>query len=475
MTEQLRTFQKQFIKGALAPGIDVAALSIPRGNGKSWLAAHLLTRCLTPGDDLHVPGAEYLLCAGSIEQARLCFRFIRAELEPSGEYRFLDSSTRIGISHKASNTRLRVLSSNGKTAMGIVNCPLLVADEPGSWEAVGGTLMYDAIITALGKPSSPMKVVFIGTLAPSMSGWWHDLIADGSNGTTYVQALQGKVEAWSTWAEIRRCNPLTAISPEFRKRLLGERDAARIDSRLRARFLSFRLNRPSGDESQVLLTVEDWERIIGRTAPERQGRPIVGVDLGGGRAWSAAVALYPNGRCECRAVAPGVPDLESQEVRDRVPSGTYTRLYDLGQLEIAENLRVQPPAAMWDLIRATWGKPQVVVLDRFRLAEFQDAVGNKVRLEPRISRWSEAAFDIRALRAMALDGPLSVEADSQALLSTSLSRATIKADESGSFRLVKRGTNNTSRDDVAAALVLACGALARKPEATGVRSLGLVG
>ena len=54
MNDQLRGFQKRFIKGALAPGIDVAALSIPRGNGKSWLAADLLRRCLTPGDELHV-------------------------------------------------------------------------------------------------------------------------------------------------------------------------------------------------------------------------------------------------------------------------------------------------------------------------------------------------------------------------------------------------------------------------------------
>ena len=250
MNEQLRTFQKQFIRGALAPGIDVAALSIPRGNGKSWLAAHLLTRCLTPGDSLHVKGSEYLLCAASIEQARLVYRFIRAELEPKGGYSFIDSATRIGVTHRASNTRLRVLSSNGKTAMGIVNCPLLVADEPGSWEAVGGTLMYDAIITALGKPNSPMRTVFIGTLAPAMSGWWHDLIADGSVDTTYVQSLQGNAETWDTWAEIRRCNPLTAISGDFRKRLLVERDAARLDSRLKARFLSFRFNKPCGDESE---------------------------------------------------------------------------------------------------------------------------------------------------------------------------------------------------------------------------------
>ena len=34
--------------------------------------------------------------------------------------------------------------------------------------------------------------------------------------------------------------------------------------------------------------------------------------------------LDPNGRVECKAVAPGIPDLEAQEVRDRVPSGTYS-------------------------------------------------------------------------------------------------------------------------------------------------------
>ena len=472
---ELRPFQREFVKRSLAPGVDVAALSIPRGNGKSWLAAHLLERALTPGDDLFVTGAEVLLCAGSIEQARLCFRFIRAALEDTGEYRFLDSSTRIGVVHKRTNTRLRVLSSNGKTAMGIVGCPLLVADEPGSWEVNGGTLMFDAIITALGKPESPMKVVFIGTLAPSMSGWWHGLITDGTSGTTYVQSLMGNAEVWDSWAEIRRCNPLTAISPEFRRRLLVERDDARGDSRLKSRFLSYRLNRPSGDESEVLLTVEDWQTVIARQVPERVGRPIVGVDLGGGRSWSAAVALYPNGRIECKAVAPGIPNLEEQERRDRQPAGTYSKLYDLGQLDIAEGLRVQKPEQLWDIIRTTWGKPQVIICDRFRLAELEDAIGNKARLEPRVSRWSEAAFDIRALRQMALDGGLAVDADSQALLATSLSTATVKADDAGSFRLVKKGTNNTARDDVAAALVLAAGALARKPKAATVRSLGLIG
>ena len=247
------------------------------------------------------------------------------------------------------------------------------------------------------------------------------------------------------------------------------------DSRLKARFLSYRLNQPSGDESEVLLTVGDWERVTAREVPEREGRPFVGVDLGGGRAWSAAVAVWANGRTEALAVAPGIPDLSEQEKRDRVPAGTYQRLFDLGQLEIAEGLRVQPPSVLWDMIRETWGKPQLIVLDRFRLADFEDAVKRGARLEPRVSRWSESSFDIRSLRQMALDGPLAVDADSQALLATSLSQAMVKSDDAGNTRLVKKGNNNISRDDVAQGLVLAAGALARKPKTAVVRSLGLVG
>ena len=111
-----------------------------------------------------------------------------------------------------------------------------------------------------------------------MFGWCPELVKDGSRGSTYVQALQGDVARWDQWPEIRRCNPLTAISPDFRKKLLEERDAAREDTRLKSRFVSYRLNVPMGDESEVLLTVTDWERVERREVPDRAGRPIVGVD-----------------------------------------------------------------------------------------------------------------------------------------------------------------------------------------------------
>ena len=464
--ELLRPFQRRFVRAALAPDVDTAALSLPRGNGKSWLAAYLLAKCLTPGDPLFQEKAEYLLCAASINQARLVYQFVRQDLEPRGHYRWIDSTTRLGAVHLPTNTRLRILSSEGKTAMGIVNCPLLVADEPGSWEVNGGQLMSDAIETAQGKPGSPLKVVYIGTLAPATAGWWHELIDDGSHASTYVQALQGDRSKWESAKEIRRVNPLTAVDPRFIRKLLEERDAGRRDSRRKARFLSYRLNVPTQDESTLLLTVDEWQHLIGREVPERQGRPIVAVDLGGGRAWSAACAVWQGGRVEATAVAPGIPDLVDQEKRDRVSAGTYRDLAEGGMLDVAEGLRVQPPAALWESIRERWGIPVAIVCDRFRLAEMQDAVKGACPIEPRITRWSDSSFDIRALRAGVLDGPLAVSHESRRLLAASIAVATVKTDDAGNVRMVK-SSNNTARDDVAAALALVGGAWARAERSPG--------
>ena len=463
----LRPFQQRFVRGAFARGIDTGVLSVPRGNGKSWLCGQILTHCLTPGDSQHESGKEYILVASSIEQARIIFRFIRQALEWTKEYRWLDSVTRIGVCHKATNTRLRVLSSKGKSAFGIVGCPLLVFDEPGALETVGGTLLADAVFSSQGKPNSSLRVILIGTLAPASNGWWHDLVNGGSNSTTYVQALKGDPEKWDRWGEIRRCNPLVEVSPEFRRKLLDERDKARRDSRLKARFCSYRLNVPTGDESSMLLTVSDFQDMTKRAVPPREGLPIVAIDLGGSRAWSAAVALYQNGRVEARAVSPGIPALSDQEVRDNVPRGTYQDLADQGVLVPAVGLRVPPAKALIKLISDTWGQPSELICDRFRLDELRD-VGAPCRVIPRVTRWSEASFDIRALRSKVRDGPFSVAKDSQPLLEASLAVAMVKNDDQGSTRLVKRDTNNCARDDVASALVLAAGLFSRTSGAQGL-------
>ena len=284
-----------------------------------------------------------------------------------------------------------------------------------------------------------------------------------------VKCLQGDRERWDSWREVARVNPLTKIAPEFRKQLRAELKAAQADSRLKARFLSYRLNLPSADESTMLLSVDDFERMAGRDVAERSGRPIVAIDLGGGRAWSAATAIWRSGRIEAVAIAPGIPGIESQEDRDQVPRGTYGRLLETGRLRMAHGLRVQPPAALMAAITSEWGEPELIVCDRFRLGELQDC-SNGTQVVPRVSRWSEAGDDIRALRRLVKDGPFTVEEHSRPLLAASLSVAMVKNDDQGNTRLTKKASNNTSRDGVAAALVLGAGVYQRaraQPKSSG--------
>ena len=476
----LRPFQRRAVRALESGRYDVVCLSTCRAQGKSTLAASLCMRALTPGDPLFRTGTESHLVAATISQSRrTCFKILRRMVESSpdaGAYKIAESLNVCHVRHRPSNTRVSVVAGSAKSTLGLVGCPLVVVDEPGSYELEAGAGLWDSLSTAVGKPESALQVFVIGHLAPRATApghWYFDLVNGGTRGRTWVHLIAGRADRWDQAGEIRRCSPLSWAFPASRAKLLEERDQARGDSRLKARFLSYRLNVPAADEATMLLTTDDWERTCARPVPPRAGRPVVGVDLGGGRSWSAAVALWRSGRVEAVAVAPGIPSVADQERRDRVAAGTYAALVGAGRLRIATGLRVQPPGALLDMIRP-WA-PEVVICDRFRLAELQDAAGGRFRISPRVTRWSEASEDIRAVRKYAADGPLSCEPGSRALLAASLAVATVKTDDQGGVRLVKGDTNGRSRDDVAAALTLAAGALSRAPKPAGRPRIHVVG
>ena len=459
----LQPFQKRFIRDALKPGIDTSALSLPRGNGKSTLAGLLVADILDPDNELFRPGTESVLCAASIEQARVVFKVARDILEPRGGYRFLDSHTRIGINHTATKTRLRVIGSNGKTAMGLLNCPWAICDEPGAWEINGGTLLWDALETALGKPGSPMRILVIGTLAPMAqddSHWWYRLVTRGSRRNVNVMSYMGDAETWADRKTILKANPLARIDAGFRRKLFQERDDALNDSTLRARFVSYRLNVPMGDPQSLLMEASDWERVLQQPVQPREGQPIFGIDLGQNRAWSTVVATWPTGRTEAIAHAPGIPGIEAQEKRDRVGAGVYQQLVEQGRLRVAHGLNVPPIETLVKEATAEWGSPLFVISDRFNEPKLRDAMPG-IQLDARVWRYSEGTADIRAFRTWAMDGNLNIEDTSRGLLTASMRAAKVKSDDAGNIRMVKKYADNTGRDDCAAALVLLGGALDR--------------
>ena len=167
---------------------------------------------------------------------------------------------------------------------------------------------------------------------------------------------------------------------------------------------------------------------------------MVGVDCGGGRSWSAAVGIWPSGRCEALALTAGVPDIAAQETRDRVPRGTYQILADAGLLVVAIDRRVPPLDLLADRIRE-W-QPVVVTCDRFRINDLRDAIGGRVPIVGRAMLPSECDADVRALRRLTLDGPLSVAPGSRALLQASLAVSEVEHDKSGNCRLIKTGARH---------------------------------
>ena len=371
-----RPFQKKFLKSTLSPGIRKAALSMPRGNGKSTLGAWLAFESVRPGGLLYRPGAHNHVLAESTGQARRTVFGILTELiRKSGKgdrFRIANSQQFCHVIEKSTGTKVSVLPASGRACQGIVSADWIIADEPGSWKPTDGELVWNAISKAVGKPDSLLRLLLIGTLAPAAPGtWWPELVARGSVGSTHVTVLQGDPNRWDNWHVIRKANPLMATFAESRKILLEERDEARADPRLKASFLSYRLNYPSADSSTVLLTVQDWKRVLARPVAPRVGQPVVGIDLGGSRAWSAACAVWTSGRTECVALTPGIPDLAAQEKRDSVPPGTYQRLVDSGALIVSEGRRVADVNILSDYIRETWN-PVSNVCDRFRVLDLAD-------------------------------------------------------------------------------------------------------
>ena len=393
---ELAPFQRRWVRGTFRPGVDLSVLSVGRGNGKSWLVAQLMAQVMLPSSPLWSPGFETVVLAGSIPQARIPFRmarrFMRLEGEPADRgdggrlYAIVDGVNGLKMLHKPTGTELRVLSSDSKRAFGLGESQaMLIGDEPGAWQERSGARMFEALETAGGKTVG-MKVILIGTRAPgAVGGWWRDLVDTPPDGADRWMARRGSRAAWRTWATVRRANPAVSVSPALEPKLRNEWRRAHKRERPRLTFFSYRLNVPVRAPRSVLLTAAQWAALKARDVPGRDGRPVLGVDMGSNRAWTCGALVWSNGRTECLAVAPGIPSLHEQEARDAVEVGTYTALERAGVLRVDPGREVVQPSVL-----ANWALeagPSCVIGDAhpqgLRVREAGSGRAGHLRVAPR--------------------------------------------------------------------------------------------
>ena len=244
----LLPFQAEFVAAVCRKErpVEIAALSVPRGNGKSWLCGNLVARSLTPGDPLHEPAVENVVVASSRPQAAIVMEFARAALGESDGLRWRKD----GVEHIETRARARVISSDSRRALGLgAHVRLVIGDEPGAWPPTAGKRLWDAITTALGKRR--MTVIAVGTLAPApMTGpasWWPRIRGSGKRGRLPRLSIAGESKAVEGIFEVLRVNPVAAVNPYLRQTLEREHAAALKSERAARTFRQFRLiSRRSG-------------------------------------------------------------------------------------------------------------------------------------------------------------------------------------------------------------------------------------
>ena len=214
-------------------------------------------------------------------------------------------------------------------------------------------------------------------------------------------------------------------------------EAAKRDGVLLQSFKSLKLNMGLPDTvSGVLLEADVWESIEGEA--EREGPYILGLDLGGSTAQSAACAFYPaSGRLEGFAVFPTSPNLAMRATNDGA-GNLYSECHRRGELLLAGDM-VSDVAELLSEALSRWGKPAAIAADRFKKAELIGHLNAlafpTAALVLRGMGYRDGSEDVRAFQLAALQGH--VTPVKSLLLRASMAEARLVGDVAGNWKLAK--------------------------------------
>ena len=467
--DHLLPWQRKVVAVVEQADTPIVIVSVPRAQGKSWLAGRLVARCLTPGDPLFVMGGESALISNTRAQARFVTNFARqflAETQSNIDkvYSFAMSANGPGsITHKPTGTAIKTFAANPRYVQGLVGCRLVIADECGSWKGVNGLATWEALTTALGKQK--MTIFAISTIAPSAPNtWWYEAVlgedGDDEGDGVFRYVLKGDLDKWASWPEIIRVNPAALINTRLHRQLKTELGKAQRSERAKREFLAYRLNVPVvGDpEAEPVLPLEDWQAVRDRAVAERVGPCIAGIDAGGSTSFSAAAGYWPTtGRLEVVALMPGIPSIDTQADRDDTDASAYELLVASGSLLVAEGFVQVPLRLLFDVVRS-W-KPATVTSDTYRDSEIKRFCSGLCEYVARPKLSAAEASDLAAFRSHCGDRNVNV-ASGVDLLDFSLSQARVTRD-TGGFPKVEK-VKRRSHDDVIRAALLAFGHVQRE-------------
>ena len=410
------------------------------------------------------PAAEIQIVASSHEQGQVIYRHIQRFMGAgiaAKRFRSQDTVNTSRLTNNATGTMLMVKGSDPKRLHGAAPA-LILADEIAQWPSPRIDEMLAALRTAGGKiPDS--RMLMIGTRAADEAHPFAVALRDADYSQVHAAGPDDPPFQRRTWA---KANPGLDAMPDLEKTIRREATAAKRDPALLAQFRALRLNMGVADtEISVLIDPDLWKGIEGDA--KRAGPLVYGIDLGTSAAQSAVACYAPEtGALAALAAFPGEPSLSERGLRDGV-GNLYRECARRGELIQCGGAAVSVPELL-EAALERFGRPAVIVSDRWREAELRDALDAagvpRAALEFRGQGFKDGAEDVRAFRRACAEDR--VTPAPSLLLRSAMAEARTVSDPAGNAKLSKGsqgGRRLRARDDAAAAAILAVSAGYRVP------------
>jgi phage terminase large subunit-like protein len=431
---KLRKWQKEIVRAVLAPGIRTAVVAIPRGNGKSTLAAALGLWALVDGPE----GAEVPIVGGVAErQARIAFNTARrmVELDPELLARIQIFQDKLVM--PAHDATLFPLPADADAILG-ANPTMTLVDELGVVDAD----VFEAMRLASGKRAES-TLLAIGTPPNDAESIMRTLVEHGREGDDPTFALveyrapdNCAVDDREAW---KQANPALG---DF---LYEDGMATEAKTVRESAFRQFRLGQWPSGPADAWMSAELWaSRTLERAVPD--GEDVV-------------LALDGSFSQDCTAlVACSLVDVDQQPHLDVVGlwenPNPADESYRVDVLEVEDTIR--QACRRWRVVEITadpfrWQRSLAVLADeRLPVTEYPQS---PARMTPATTGLYEAV----------VNGTVTHSGDKR--LARHVSNAVLKVDLRGS-RLVKESKHSRRRIDLAVAAVMAHSRaveLARRP------------
>lgn len=458
-------WQRRFLRGVFRRSVVTSAMSLPRANGKSSLAAFIASSALW--GPISKARTSVVIVASSIDQGAEVFDQILPQLPDDRPWGISNSKNAKQIRNPNNGVTLRVLGSEPRHLHGLKSS-LFICDEPAQW-GNRAEKMFAALRSATGKIKG-CKLIALGTMPANESHWFSRQVKGEAD---YAVLYQSKAKkTWWSIAAMRKANPSWNHLPTLRKDLERQRNDARRDEAAAVRYRALNLNQgveDVPDSVDVLIEAKDYARL--ESDEVLIGDYILGLDPADGFSQFGASAVSLDPGIDGSHGLDGFAAWPSEDVKD-IPERSkkdgvdYRKWIRDGDLVLTSGPVVDIPEVL-ETAFSRWGRPACVVTDFYRFRElrfvlekhgYTEDAGNLITRRASMYDGSE---DYRAFARMVRSGDLAFR--KTMAMRESFGAARTVADTSGNVRQAKFHERSTrSRDDIAAAAVFGIGELTRR-------------